>query len=332
MVKANVDKIIDSLKVNKTMSVNDLSKNIGLNKHDIEKSAEYLEQDGIIKIEHKFPHTMFTLLKDPETKSTETVAAPPVPSQPVHSAQISQENSIANPHIQMPTVQPNFTQSQGATMPLPPPVTTQHNQQGMQQSYNPSIPSINVSNPNSGIKDPQIIEFDPEGMNNKNGVFDKQPFLTKNNEDMGPLNSFQTTSNENIQASLSVMGKENVDMTHDPLNPEKPKFTLAAPMPQEVKHEPVLNYSQEFVAKPKDEIIFPEYVKTDVDKIDYFVEKLNEKITKHQNDNINIEYRKLYDLFKNSNSLSPNERYVFSEKINELFDRIRTLYIIEEIS
>jgi hypothetical protein len=331
MVKANVDKIIDELKISKTLSVNDLSKHIGLTKQDIEKSAEYLEQDGVIKIEHKFPHTMFTLLKDPEAKNSDIPTAPPLPPQPVHT---SPENSIASPQIQMPIAQSPSPVNQGQGMPLPPSVNPANNPQGFQQPVTQSMAPLPLTNPDHSVQTPPIIPFDQQGVKN-NTTFDNQPFLSQNKENMGPLDSFQTSSNENVRASMSVMNKENLDMTSDPLNPDKPKFTLAPPIPQEVKHEsvePVLNYSQEFVVKPKEELKFPEYIKTDVDKIDFFVEKLNDKITKHQNDNLNSEYRKLYDLFKNSNNLSPNERYVFSEKINELFDRIRTLYIIEEIS
>jgi hypothetical protein len=328
MVKANVDKIIDELKISKTLSVSDLSKHIGLTKQDIEKSAEYLEQDGVIKIEHKFPHTMFTLLKDPEAKNSEMSTVPPLPPQPVHT---SSENSIASPQIQLPVEQLQNNIAQERTMPIPPPVKPVNDQQGFQQPVNQPMAPLPLTNPDHTVQTPPIIPFDQQGVKN-NTTFDSQPFLSQNKENMGPLNSFQTSSNENVRASMSVMNKENLDMTSDPLNPDKPKFTLAPPIPQVVEHEPVLNYSQEFVAKPKDELKFPEYIKTDVDRIDFFVEKLNDKITKHQNDNLNSEYRQLYDLFKNSNNLSPNERYVFSEKINELFDRIRSLYIIEEIS
>ena len=68
MVKANVDKIVDILKLKKSASINFLSKEMNVNKNDIEKSAEYLEQDGIVKIEHKFPNTIVTLIKEPEQK------------------------------------------------------------------------------------------------------------------------------------------------------------------------------------------------------------------------------------------------------------------------
>ena len=65
MVQANVDRILEVLRQKNTATVSELSRKLGLKSEDIEKSAEYLEEDGVIKLEHKFPSTYLHLVNDP---------------------------------------------------------------------------------------------------------------------------------------------------------------------------------------------------------------------------------------------------------------------------
>jgi hypothetical protein len=92
--------------------------------------------------------------------------------------------------------------------------------------------------------------------------------------------------------------------------------------------EPVLDYSEEYVQKK--EYHFPEYVDSPLEKIEYLVEMAQDKIMTHDYQDLNVLYRRIYSLYADSEELSPNERYLIGQKINELFSRIKRIYLIEE--
>ena len=62
------------------------------------------------------------------------------------------------------------------------------------------------------------------------------------------------------------------------------------------------------------------------------MEQTHDKLTNKDFQDINILYRAIYDKFTKSQDLSPNERHLLSEKIQDLFQRIKRLYLIEGIT
>ena len=58
MLKTNVDEILELLRQNPSMSVQEIAEKLGMTPEIIQQSAEYMEEDGLIKIEYKFmkPH------------------------------------------------------------------------------------------------------------------------------------------------------------------------------------------------------------------------------------------------------------------------------------
>ena len=73
-------------------------------------------------------------------------------------------------------------------------------------------------------------------------------------------------------------------------------------------------------------------IKNDSDKVDFLIEQLDKKMNNHNFNDLNISYRQLHDFYKNCNHLTSNERIIYSEKINDIFDRIRNIIVIEEIA
>lgn len=334
MVKANVDKIIDVLREKKTSSASEISKLTNLNKNDIIKSAEYLEQDGVVVIKHKFPKVMITLIKEPSENLTEaSLPMPPppmvqdstnhekidIPSTPVQNSipTAPEQNTLPSPPVMDMSQQQNITQ---ANLPPPPPVENIQTQ------------SIAQTDMLSSSIDPM-----PQSTNNVDSTsgFPSQPLFNEpipNNQINQDFQSIQESVNlipDSVDTSQEFSETENLnlDVTQDPLEQKNPSFNLAAPSPSGL-NQPVYTYSEEYTSTPK-VTSFPEFINTDTEKIDYTIEKINERIVKHQFLDMNMEYRRLYELFKTSNTLSVNERYILSEKINEVFERIKEVYLIE---
>ena len=79
MGKANVDRILEILRQKKSLNIKDLASQLGIKKEDAEKSAEYLEQDGVVRIEHRFPNTIVALVGDASSfGNTDSSMMPPL--------------------------------------------------------------------------------------------------------------------------------------------------------------------------------------------------------------------------------------------------------------
>jgi hypothetical protein len=117
------------------------------------------------------------------------------------------------------------------------------------------------------------------------------------------------------------------------INPMDPNmsFDMNAPLPEHADPKPVLKpvlaYNDEF--KETTELNFPEYVSTDLDKLDFMIDEANKKISNYQYKGLNATYREIYNLYKDA-ELSPNERYLMGNKVNELFQRMKRIYLLEK--
>ncbi len=286
MVKANVDRIVEYLRQKKSVSLGDLSKALSLPKEDIQKSAEYMEDDGIVKIDYKLTTPYITLVKDPEAK-TET------PS-------LSQE--AKKPDIMQPGNKPNLQ-----SIPVPQIKTDAlASQQKKQSSQDEKFPFL--------LNEP---------------LEKKEPSL------------FIPKPDENLSASLAVMQQPpeevNLPKVEVPdINPleDRPTFDLNPPSPDEKEekpdkeYKPSLAYSEDFSEQKK--VSYPEYTETALDKIDFLLDQLNDKVTNHDYKDLNVFYRKIYNMYREADDLSPNERYLIGEKINSVFQRVKRTYLIEE--
>jgi hypothetical protein len=288
MVKANVDKILDVLRTKKTASLAELSKELLLSKEDLQKSAEYLEEDGVVKIEHKFPNVMVTMIKDPDMGS---------PALPVDNN--SELKNIPSPK-EMPAVNLRVAQP-----PLFHPEESKPSFETRAQPVQPAYPGQS-----------QVFTIQQETVHEPPPIAEKKPDIV-------------------IRSERTIF--ENGEQ-EDPLEQKKPGFNLAAPSPDDkvsIRQERMgesgqtLSYSGEFA--PKIEISFPKYVESKVDRIEYMVDMIHSKITKHEYKDLNVLYRQAYDLYKEAENLSPNERYLLGERLNDVFRRLKRIYLLESV-
>ncbi len=353
MVKANVDRILDILKEKKSVSVNELANKLSLPKTDVEKSAEYLEEDGVVKIDHKFPNTYVTLIKQPgkkeEKPAEETKEEPQQPS------------SVST----VPEQEDSPTDISSSSMPLPPPPE----QIVPKTSETPSFQPPSLTKPEPNLPKEETLSQQQPSQSQPTQLSSPQSSTTETPEEDKKPNKTpflidepkQPDDEKNVSASMDIMKQSPVqeieepqpDLNENPIEPEQPKFDMAPPSPQAAtemapnsmmqskvpdsntepkqKEQPSMFASQEDFA-PKKEFIFPDYADTDIEKIEYLIEKANNKLTNKDFQDITSLYRKIYDMFTKSEGLSPNERHLLSGKIQDLFQRIKRLYLIEGIT
>ena len=153
MVKANVDKILDVLNQKNSVSISELSKTLKLKKEDIQKSAEYLEQDGVIKIEHKWPKVILTLTQQ---NKKQPMLAPPLNQQLQPIAQQKPAQPPTQPMSQNQVKQPMPASSLNSSIP-----TQQNVQKPIQTPAQPqqiqgiSKPPLNQQKP---VQQPQNVQ------------------------------------------------------------------------------------------------------------------------------------------------------------------------------
>jgi hypothetical protein len=192
-------------------------------------------------------------------------------------------------------------------MPQPPSL----NGNGLQ----PPMPGFSLNEPNAlnappRLQAPNPFEFQPEQST--------QPTLLQ----MPP------EVKEEIKESKLLI----TDMNPLEVNPS---FDLNAPLPEHVDDKPisissmkpVLGYNDEY--KELSEAKYPEYVSSDLDKLDFMIDEANKKIVNYQYKGLNVVYREIYNFYRDA-ELSPNERYLMGNKVNELFQRMKRIYLLEK--
>jgi hypothetical protein len=148
-----------------------------------------------------------------------------------------------------------------------------------------------------------------------------------------PLNEASEKQSEPATESISAQQEFNppADEKLPEDNPleEQPNFEMHAPEPEidieKVDIKPILNYGGDLST----EYSFPDYAESEIERIEYLIDKANEMITNHNYRDLNVVYRKIYNMY-HENDLTSNERFLISEKVEELFKRIRRIYLIEE--
>ncbi|MBN1502527.1 hypothetical protein JW930_03215 [Candidatus Woesearchaeota archaeon] len=65
MLKTNADLILELLQKNKEMAVSDIAKKLGTTAENVQKTAEYLEEEGKLKVEFKFMKPHLILVEKP---------------------------------------------------------------------------------------------------------------------------------------------------------------------------------------------------------------------------------------------------------------------------
>ncbi len=368
MVKANVDKILDYLRVNKKASLGELSRKLGLPKKDLEKSAEYLEQDGVVKIDKNISGTSVVLVNDPdekkeakgipeppkiqqpETKSNQELPYPPQPKQP--TLQVKQEQTLSAPpdvktetpkqeELDMPlSPQPKKEIQPTEDLDMPPPPLPKEKIK-VKSETTPQIPK-----PDTSEAQQPIMPQTPKQQEIQKTPKEENPFLIDSPKN--PEEPFKPEPNEPVLKSSQPHPNVSLTENADPLETPPPDFTMNAPQPmprttiqqqsgqttttpeisQEISRETPITQPDESSGKYH----FPEYAESTVDKIDYLIWEANKKIELHDYENVNVLYRRIYDMYLNSEDITPNERYFIGEKVKELFDRIKRVYIIEHVT
>lgn len=377
MVKANVDRILDILRQKNSTSISELSQSLGLKKEDIQKSAEYLEQDGKIKIEHKWPKVVLTL--NPESNLEDQELQPPPLNQPPqvqnYQQQLQQPRQVQTPPQQPQSIQQPITQQPTQPMPQlkpkePLPVPPMQNplqpqqsqpiqqqpqiQKPAQQPLKPiqpmAIPPINNQVPKNPVQSPQITK--PIN-NNPNPIFSntianhpelpppprpkhrttvQQENINYADKPMSEIfkstqqDSFQPFQNKNLNDEIPRA--EDFKPENDPLDPDTPTFNLDIPSPDGKETTPVFIESDNFSSK---KIELPSNIKDDMEKIEFLIDQLKTKLNNRDYKDLNNFYRRLYMIYTDSEDMSSNEKYLLSEKINDIFERIKHVYTIEEV-
>jgi hypothetical protein len=300
MVKANVDRILELLSEKKSLSTSDLSRLLSISGEDVLKSAEYLEQDGAVKIERKFPRTVVTLLKS-------SIPPPPLASLPLP---LPSAAKLPIPPAPQSFTSPNISTPPSPILPIPPAPNQQ--QSNIPAPLNqPPLPlgSDILKRPEVNTLNNAPTTSTPFEAPKLNLSFDRETFKV-------PDVSIKTTT-----SSTRLLIDEN------PLE-QQAHFTLDAPTPTgEPITKPVFSYTKEFNSNVRTS--YPSYIKTDMERVDFMLEEVEDKIMKREFNDLNVYYRNIYNLFKRSDNLTPNERYLLSEKINDIFDKIKNVYAYE---
>ncbi|NTV22856.1 MAG: hypothetical protein HGA85_00585 [Nanoarchaeota archaeon] len=332
MVKANVDMILDVLRQKKSVSVGDLSRQLTLPKDDIMKSAEYLEEDGVIKIENKFPNTFLTFVKEPDIASSGVPLPMPPRPQPAQRPDLPAKPQGPSTAIGPPPMPPqNFQQPQlGQGLPPPP----QSGQQGL-----PPPPvqaaTVNIYTQQPISSQPMQQQTAPRFQESAPSQFPGNTFSASPMQQQNQIQSSQFSGSDS-----NIFRPAGQQQDKNPLD-DGVTFDMAVPLPgssptmvvDQSATSPTSTFSTDtssLLSQTKD-FMYPSYVQTEMEKLDFHIDELNKKITNHEYKNMNVAYRDLYMMFHGSTGLSPNERYLVGEKINELFMRIKRIYLIEGV-
>jgi hypothetical protein len=421
MVKANVDKILEVLRERKSASIGELSREIGLRPDDVQKSAEYLEQDGVVKIEHKFPRVMVTLVKDTEISSlpppptlapTTTVQRRPEPMQeplpepikfgeplqpmtpPAAEPQMQPEPEPVTPRYQdtsppavtvrvAPIVFPQQMPGQRPGMPMQgqnrPPAIPQVKQPSQSASPPPIMQAMNnpvSQNPIPTIQKVQgpparptplqtIAKVPPPAPRPRgSGPMPTSPSIempptfpsVDRPDDVSPFSQATTMSGMPI-SNMSIMPEDPLDMPMPGFNMNPPMPTDKGLMPEqsltplESSMQPAFNQPIRqqimpniefqtipaagetrnlYESKPVQRETYPDHVKSEMDRIEYILDQIEKKLGDREYSDLNVLYRKAYEMYTAARELSPNESYLLKDKLNEAFGRIKETYLVEE--
>lgn len=320
MVKANVDKILDMLSEKKSLSTGELSRTLKIKEEDILKSAEYLEQDGVVKIERKWPRTIITLTQQ---KSMQTAVPPPPPmapsikpgmppppklmTQPVsQSSDIKTTENNANTNTPQPSSNMISMPSQNIEMIKLP--------QSQNNDLKVDMPSDNTK---IALDTPKPID---SNLPNPPMNLDKTLFDVKREEP----NILMTSSEENLKLARTVM------VNSDPLE-ETPHFDMRPPTPDDGQSLKKQISEAEYEFKPEaKEMEFPSYIRTDAERITFILDQLTQKLNSRDYNEINSYYRNVYNVYNDSSALGPNEKFALGQKIEEIFERIKNIYLLEK--
>lgn len=265
MVKTNVDMILDTLRQRKSSTVNDLSRQLAIPQQDIQKSAEYLEEEGIVRIEYKFPNTVVTLVKDISAD-----ILPQTPAQPAAPAQAARQFS-----------------DEPAKVPTP---------AGTAQEMESVNPFSKILSYTTGAGSP------------KPGALAADVTAPASSDTAASITQQGQQGQEGAQLSLPGLFSEQ---TKDPFDVDKPKFYMRPPDP--VSHDK-----------------FPDLSTDDspggIDRIEAMLDIIEKRIAAGEYKNLNVLYRKVYDLFTGTDSLTPNERMIIAERINSVFSKAKRIY------
>ncbi|MEM3374823.1 MAG: hypothetical protein QXE31_06465 [Candidatus Woesearchaeota archaeon] len=323
MVKANVDLILDYLKFKKSASVPEIAKATKINQEDIKKSVEFLEEDGVVKIDYNLTTPIVYLIekKDKIEESNVDISKNKVEEVKIKempSPQIKEINLVINEPKNDNKILNKSTENQpNINIILPNINNIPYNNVQKQETMFSSVSNETINRENNEQNNIQRINFGIANIQNDNIlshsniaekkefnseiIIDKDPFINKPDFDLSPPILEDNIKKENKIVSSNIKTLE-----------------------QEPKLKSALFYTSE------KEIDMPEYLEKDSEKIDFLIEFGIKKIENYDYKDLNVIYRKAYNLFRLSNDLSPNERFLLSERLNDLFNRIKRIYMIEE--
>jgi uncharacterized FlaG/YvyC family protein len=330
MVNGNVDKITNFLREKKTSTPGDISKALALPKKEIQSSLDQLAKEGKIKLDKKLTGVKVSLMDASPAIVPLPPQAPQIIPEPPKPVQSNQPQSIP------PSLPDKATPSQPPlpdkpALEIPPPT----------QSPFPDKPIEAPPLPSQPLPDKPIGEAPPPAPNAPDQkVMIGTPNKVAKSEKPEPTvpemkkpDDYPFLLGDNKQQEIKEVKPRPVEnkptLDHNPLESHSPRFDMAAPDPEmegPISLKPVETYSGD----DKDKVeTYPEEVRTSVDKIEFLMDKLEEKLRTSDYKDLNLVYRKIHKIYQESDELSPNERHILVKRINELFDRVKTIYLMD---
>ncbi len=297
MVQANVDRIIEFLKTKKSASIPDISRFLGIPKDDVQKSVEYLEEDGVLKMSYKFTTPYATFLKEPFSQAN------------VPTLKLEEPRQNIKPEIAQNVMQKKPEQAFSLKEPPKDQKTNFLTEPSNDQKTNPLMPPPEKTLSASTA----FMQFPTEEIKKKEektAIPDTNPLETKPSFD---LETPVTTPSTAVQVTTPDLAPE-------------PAPELASEQPKQF-FKPTLEYNDEY-SEIKEEN-YPEYASSEIDKLDFMIDETIKKITHYEFKDLNVDYRKIYNLYMDAD-LTPNERSLIGNKVNDLFMRIKRIYLIEK--
>lgn len=153
MVKANVDRIIELLKDKKTISTVEMARALSIPKEDIQKSVEYLEEDGIVKIDYRLTTPYITMIKDPDAVKEQPPAVQP---------QQKKDEPVANGMETASSKPQLFQQVNNSQQQQPGPATVNNNYAFLLDNNNQNKPMFSASPDGNVNASVQVMDLSAE--------------------------------------------------------------------------------------------------------------------------------------------------------------------------
>ena len=314
MLKTNVDKILDVLSKNNTISANDIASQIGISSDAVMAAAKNLEEEGTIRIDHKFMKPYLVLLK----KQDAIISDP------------DEEDLTSDINKKYQSVGfGDMPEQQAADQNEYVVIAPQENKYDEMQQQNEAPVMHQEPNIDSSAESHEPEFKEPEIKN----TF-AEPILSEPAKDYEPnFNDSESKNNYTtpIQAQPEEKHKLEFEETKKtkevttPFQQDFRQFENASPKYEEEKKE-----IWEEAPAPEIQIDIPDTDSfsagpnySDAEKIDILLSQANDDLATGKTDIVVEKYKEIYKLYNESLEMSIPEKEMIKDKITVLFNKIK---------